>query len=997
VLAAILILSTPVSADNYVGGKGLTTLQSGIVSGGVFTDAEPPAFGPQTVTKTFTLPATSVGNITWARLYVSAYCGHMQNDYAFTITSSIDGDGIAGYEQVWPESGHGPFIYYTYGGNDNSGFSGHGPNESYLMINDHETRVTSDYLMWYDVTGLISGQTVNVNVDTTGSYDGRIKVITLIAAYNDGDADQYYYWVNDGHDVDCYYQNPDYIGMSYFDLAPFSGAAASATFTVNHMASTDGSYWYYGEALDNNPPTGNGQGAYSGYNIWDVTSLVVPGDLNDFQYDRGSAAYFKLPLAVLVIDQMKPPVAGFAADAVTGTAPLTVAFTDQSANTPTSWAWDFDNNGIIDNTTRNPSYTYTAAGTYTVKLTAANAAGSDEETKTGYITVQDPVTAPVAAFSGSPDGGIAPLTVEFTDQSTNSPTSWLWNFGDGNTTNATVQNPVHTYLFSGVYNVTLTATNAGGSNTTLKMNYITAIPGPYAVSVSPAGQTWYQGQTREYQIILGSAPAGLAGYTMTVSLTSPGIADIASVTFPAWAQLYSNTSVPAQSVTMNAVDLGQQVYPGADDVLLATVAIHGDVEGTTPVAVAFSTLDTDTNGSVIPSEIRGGNATILPVPPPIPAFTASPAAGYAPLNVTFTDQSTGMDISTWAWDFENNGITDSTERNPVHTYTAGGSYSVNLTATNIGGSNSTIKMNCIMVEDLPADSYTVSVVPQNQTFFIGETEEYQIVLTNATGGLAGYGITVALENGSVASLTGVTFPSWALLHFNSSVPAQSVSLSAVDTGGQIQAGATDVVLATLAVCGDAKGMTPITVTVGSIDADNGYTVPPRPVNNGTADIRVPPPVAAFNANPLSGIAPLTVVFTDLSTNTPTEWLWDFGDGDSTNATEQNPVHTYSSTGTFNVSLSVANEGGSNTSTKTGYISVSYLLPLPGCSNLPTDLNHNGLYEDINGNGRRDVGDVVLFFDYLNWVKTNEPLAAFDFNGNGRIDIGDVIALLDGAG
>ncbi len=84
------------------------------------------------------------------------------------------------------------------------------------------------------------------------------------------------------------------------------------------------------------------------------------------------------------------PVAAFTADKVSGTAPLTVQLTDQSTNTPTSWSWDFDNDGTVDSTAQNPSHTYTAAGTYTVKLTASNGAGSDEEVKTDYVTVTAP-------------------------------------------------------------------------------------------------------------------------------------------------------------------------------------------------------------------------------------------------------------------------------------------------------------------------------------------------------------------------------------------------------------------------------------------------------------------------------------------------------------------------------------------------------------------------------------------------------------------------------
>jgi choice-of-anchor C domain-containing protein len=71
-----------------------------------------------------------------------------------------------------------------------------------------------------------------------------------------------------------------------------------------------------------------------------------------------------------------------------------------------------------------------------------------------------------------------------------------------------------------------------------------------------------------------------------------------------------------------------------------------------------------------------------------------------------------------------------------------------------------------------------------------------------------------------------------------------------------------------------------------------------------------------------------------------------------------------------------------------------VIPLTGAENPPNDLDCDGIYEDINGNGRLDFADVVLFFNQMTWIVANEPIAAFDLNGNGRIDFADIVALFN---
>jgi len=151
-----------------------------------------------------------------------------------------------------------------------------------------------------------------------------------------------------------------------------------------------------------------------------------------------------------------------------------------------------------------------------------------------------------------------------------------------------------------------------------------------------------------------------------------------------------------------------------------------------------------------------------------------------------------------------------------------------------------------------------------------------------------------------------------------------------------------------------------------------------------------PVTAAFTASPTSGTAPLTVQFTDTSTGGPTSWLWSFGDGGT--STAQNPQHTYTTEGAHTVTLTASHLYSSDTETKTDYITIAVLQPFPGLALIPRDLAGNGLYHDINANGRLDYNDLTIFFLNLEWARTAQPTECFDFNANSRIDYADVIDL-----
>jgi PKD repeat protein len=192
------------------------------------------------------------------------------------------------------------------------------------------------------------------------------------------------------------------------------------------------------------------------------------------------------------------PVASFSGDPSSGTAPLSVEFTDTSANSPTTWTWDFGDGGT--STLEEPTHTYTTAGTYTVSLTAANTAGSNTSIWTNYIGVSAaagpvaqstfaPVSTPTStpalpdvSFDGTPTSGAAPLTVQFTGKSSGTPDSWAWDFGDGGTSSE--QDPSYTYTIPGTYTVTLTAKYPEYEVPSTQTNYIT-VGGGTASSQAP--------------------------------------------------------------------------------------------------------------------------------------------------------------------------------------------------------------------------------------------------------------------------------------------------------------------------------------------------------------------------------------------------------------------------------------------------------------------------------------------------------------------------------
>ncbi|MBD3219030.1 MAG: PKD domain-containing protein, partial [candidate division Zixibacteria bacterium] len=553
---------------------------------------------------------------------------------------------------------------------------------------------------------------------TSMSCPHVVGVAALLESYNPGlSGPDKFAIITDAANTKSYNQTK-YVGVGIVDArkcldaagggcdlaADFSGSPTSgcASLTVNFSdlstgTNIDGWSWDFGDGVGTstaqNPSyTYNSPGTY---NVSLTVSSSTQG-CNDTQTKNG------------YITVNGTPTANFEGSPTTGTAPLTVNFTDLSADA-TGWSWDFGD-GAGTSTQQNPSYTYNSEGTYTVTLTASNACGSDVEQKVDYITV-DPCVAPVADFTGTPTSGNAPLTVNFTDQSTGNPTSWSWDFGDGAGT-STQQNPSYTYNNTGTYTVTLTATNSCGSDQVIKTDYIT-------VTESQVTQAYPLSDIPIYGTVSGSYLD-----TYTSDNVYETITEILYTGHPRKTYSYLehkwNFNIDASDGATFYLEAYRPGNTDGDDFVFAYST--DDVNYYNLVTVASATEQVYSASlpaitgtvyiRVLDNQRSWGGNSLDPVyvdqmyiayssstNPPVADFIGSPTSGDYPLTVQFTDLSNNSPTS-WSWDF-GDGVGTSTAQNPSYTYQSAGTYTVSLTATNAYGSDTETKVDYITVSEPP--------------------------------------------------------------------------------------------------------------------------------------------------------------------------------------------------------------------------------------------------------------------------------------------------------
>ena len=308
---------------------------------------------------------------------------------------------------------------------------------------------------------------------------------------------------------------------------------------------------------------------------------------------------------------------------------------------------------------------------------------------------------------------------------------------------------------------------------------------------------------------------------------------------------------------------GASSWTSADvTALVGTGKLSLALSGINSTAVRLSSRE---SGATTAPQLVLERASAPPPQPPVASFTPSVTTQTAGLPISFTDTSTNTPTS-WLWDFGDG--TSSTLQNPSHTWTTAGPYTVSLTASNGVGPS------------VPSATVGITIDPDGSP-----------PTTPATFTAAANGSTV-IDLGWGASSDNVGVTGYDLYRADLVAPLALLgpaTLSYQDTG--------------------LTANTTYTYTVLARDAANNPSATAGP-RSATTDALPPPPqppVASFTPSVTTQTAGLPISFTDTSTNTPTSWLWDFGDG--TSSTLQNPSHTWTTAGPYTVSLTASNGVG----------------------------------------------------------------------------------------
>ncbi|MCS3797232.1 gliding motility-associated-like protein [Chitinophagaceae bacterium OAS944] len=408
-----------------------------------------------------------------------------------------------------------------------------------------------------------------------------------------------------------------------------------------------------------------------------------------------------------------------------------------------------------------------------------------------------------ANFSATPVAGCAPLLVNFTDASTGNPDQWEWDLGNG--TISYYQHPSLTYFNPGIYTIKLTVKKGTASASITKTQYINAYASP---------------------VIDFTQSATVGCFPLKVSFTNQSIPGSGNAVSYLW---------DFGDGTTSTLQHPEHTYSSTGQYNISLRSVNSN--GCNASVTRLKAIDIQTGVKA--------------------AFTAGSATSCkAPATVPFTNTSTGTGTMSYAWDFGDGS--QSTAKDPFHTYTAAGHYIVKLAIKNNSGCTDTFINNNVEVglNEAKFTSPAISCVSKPVTFSNSSTTNPVSVFWNFGDGATATGASVTHAYAAIG-----TYPITQVVNFGSCIDTRT---------GSIQIIKRSVV---------------------------DFTSPDRLSCKA-------PYSAAFQAN-----APDAV-----------DWKWDFGDG--TTSTDKAPVHIYNTEGSFKVSLTITNSAGcSETIEKPGYVVV----------------------------------------------------------------------------
>lgn len=653
------------------------------------------------------------------------------------------------------------------------------------------------------------------------------------------------------------------------------------------------------------------------------------------------------------------------------------SFTDQSTSSGgdpiITWAWDFGDGN--SSTQQNPTHIYTASGPISVILDVSTAFCSASDTIT--VTVE---TAPIAAFNPDVTIGCSPLGINFTNTSSVNAVSFLWDFGDGNTSTAT--NPTYTYINNYGVDTTFTVTlisqtTFGCADTTFQV--ITVYPNPSAsftnnavldcaplivsftnTSTGAVSYSWNFGDgtpldnsvnpTHTYNNLTQFIDNNIV---MLIATSANGCTDtvIDSVLVFPEPQFGFSTSPDSGCSPINVLFpsvIGAVQYQwdfGDGNFGTGPTPNHTYINSTTNnVTYAVQLIATSPFGCV---DTTYGQ--VLVFPNPTAQFTVDSLAGCHPLPINITNTSTGG--SLYHWDMGDGTTFDTLVSNFGYTYLnitgIQQTYQIMLIAETTKGCMDTAFQNVDVYPDITAlftsdtagcspfdvNFVDASVGALNYTWDFGDgspidnSQNPNHQYTNTTPVDVTYIATLIIESSfgcfdtvqQVITVYATPVASFTPFPALQTYPSTTVAITNTTSPGvwQYTWDFGDTTFSSLQAPPNHVYSTWGTYPITLIVSSANCA--DTAVENIT--IIAPIPVAAFDG-PAQGCRPLDVQFTNSSQFADT-YLWDFGDGGA--STQFEPAYTYYSPGIYTVTLTVFGPGGQDFQTQQLIVEV-YQVP-----------------------------------------------------------------------